>query len=147
MSKSIAVILLISLMFNCDPPGDHRLKYVNTSNKYLLLNWGFEEYLPFGSPFRDMRVFYRDSINKKDADVLDYFKLIKPHQVKMISTGTGRWESIFQGSRDKKLTVHIFDFQTIETTKWDSIRKKNLYDEKDTLSLDSLERIGWTLKR
>ena len=146
MSRYGAIILLIAFIFSCDPPGDHRLRYINDSDKYLLLHWGFENAVPTESPFRDMRESYKDPIDKKNADVLGYFKLVKPHQVKMISTGTGTWDSFFQGSQDKKLTVHLFDFQTIETTKWDSIRKKGMYYKKYTLSLDSLERMGWTLR-
>ncbi len=143
--KDIFPLFLLCL-YSCDPPGDRRLVYVNESDKYLLYHIDPHDALPQESPFSDIRKYYKDPIGKDSSDVHSYFRLIKPYEKKVMSTGTGLWDGRFLRSPNGRLHLYVMDFDLVERVPWDSIRENKLYKAKYTLTLDSLQKVGWLVK-
>jgi hypothetical protein len=57
----------------------------------------------------------------------------------------GSWESIADTIPGKNLIFFFFDAHTLETTNWDTVIANNMILERKVLSLDSIEKIGWTV--
>ena len=56
-----------------------------------------------------------------------------------------RWEKEAETSQDHKIHFVVFKTSTILNNSWRDIKMKNIYDRCYTLSLDSLEKMNWTI--
>lgn len=56
------------------------------------------------------------------------------------------WESFFQTRvPSDTLMIFIYDAYTLETTPWDTVRKKCMYLKRYDLSLSDLQKSDWTI--
>jgi len=70
---------------------------------------------------------------------------VLPHGKVHIPT-RGSWESTFaERIPSGKLMIFIYDAKTLETTPWDTVRKKYLILKRYDLTLKDLESLNWTV--
>lgn len=128
MKQLITLCLLTLSSFSCDPPGDSRFWITNSTDDSLYYFKAYERFpLPGKNPFRpyDTRGFY-------------------PHERRNFPLGTGKWDGIItlNSPHDSTLQLYVFRKRVIETTPWDTIRKRRLY-RLYRLRLDELQQADW----
>ena len=53
------------------------------------------------------------------------------------------WEKYIEYSKNKKMSLFIFDLDTLKFYNWDTIRKYNKYVKRYDIGIDDVRKKGW----
>jgi len=143
------VWLLGSLGACMDPAIDDKLKLTNGSKEPMLVvytvdngSYGVINGLPTNNPFLEFQ--QADTTRGYQAGLLkDNPAYIGPGKTISAHLGMGSWEDhIGQG----KLSVYIFNPQTVLHTSWESIRRGKKWDNVYSFTLDQVEAKDWAIR-
>ena len=126
-SISMSILLLSSLiLFRCDPPGDDRLWYYNSSKDTLYFYKSYNETLPEKSP-------------------LEPYGYILPRKHLHRPLGTGKYDvDIIGSSPDSSMTLYSFLKKDVEGQPWSVILEQKRY-RKAKFPLRKIEQLNWHL--
>jgi hypothetical protein len=110
-----------------------------------------DDNIPFISPYAVYKN-KRDTLYKIQMDTTNSYvhglNVIKPDTTKGLSLGrklSYQWEKLAESSKDHKIRFLVFKTSTILNNSWRDIKMKNIYDKRYALSMDSLEKMNWTI--
>jgi len=108
---------------------DYRLKVINKSDKTIDVDYS--------------KVFPDTTINSVPYFYHNAGKATPNGTVTLVRGGT--WENAFKGDIHQKLIVFIFDASIVDSTPWDTIRKKYLILKRYDLTLEDLQKVNWSI--
>ena len=128
---STLTLLLISGSCHDEKEG-YKLRINNLTDKSIYVEWTTS--YPDTSLITVTNPTYNPSITKVEANTLQ--RSIYRNASKGLFSLQGKIE---------KLSVFIFDAETLETTPWDIVQSKSLVLQRYDLTLEELERLKWII--
>ena len=136
--KKLSYLLLLFLTLtllsgSCDDEKDrYKLRVNNLTDKSIYVEWTTS--YPDTSLITVTNPTYNPSITKVEANTLQ----------RSIYRNASKGLFYLEG-KIEKLSVFIFDAETLETTPWDTVQSKSLVLQRYDLTLEELERLKWII--
>jgi hypothetical protein len=132
MLNKILLLFIICLMLNSCDYYDSRLKISNNSDKTICYEYDLDTVL-------DVATQYKKEYLLSNS--------IMPNETRSVTLpgSTDMWIRRVMSSVDTTLSIFIFDYETVNSSNWDSLRHNNLYEQRLDFKLYELEKMEWNI--